>query len=279
MKRKSALFSAALLCLCGLLAAACVQQQITRADSRGFYAGGRFRTQIAVSSPLILAGAGYFTTAVPADVLLSPPSATFRFAAYGEGESGPLARAAHVIASELPSPGWRWERESMARTETLSYSQLSAGGRNWTVQIFPVLSVGDWFSRFWTEKGRTVPDFWLAEHWSATPDDDLRIVVEYREPAPACMREYLKAFVKSRENRDYAPLRGKEAARRCGRDVEEFSRRADAVVNLAGLPQAEAQATSGTAPGTETALPDGRPDMRKLVGVAEIVRNDASDMR
>jgi hypothetical protein len=261
-----------LFCVCGLLAAACVQPS-TRADRSGFYADGRFRSHVGVSAPLTLAGSGGFSATVPADVLFSPPNATFRFAVFGEGESGPVDRAAHMIASELPSPGWRWEKESLARTEALSYALVSAGGHRQVVQIFPVESSGDWFSGFWTLNGRTVPDFWLAKHWSSTPYDDIRMVAEYREAAPSCMRERLTAYVESRKNRDYAPLRGKALLPRCGREVEEFSRRADAAVTFGDAAQPAAPALSESGSAAQAALPGGRPNMRKLVGVAELVRN------
>ncbi|MDR2604401.1 MAG: DUF4851 domain-containing protein [Desulfovibrio sp.] len=271
MKRKNVLLPASALCVCGLLAAACVQPAV-RADRSDFYANGRFRSHVAVSAPLTLAGAGNFSAMVPSEVLLAPPSATFRFAVFGEGESGSVDRTAHMIASELPSPSWRWEKESLARTESLYYALVNAGGHRQVVQIFPVESSGDWFSSFWTLNGRAVPDFWLAKHWSATPYDDIRIVAEYREAAPVCMRDRLAAFVESKKNRDYAPLHGKALMPRCEQEVEEFSRRADAAVTF-GDAQAASPALSESGSVTQAALPGGRPDMRKLVGVAELVRN------
>jgi hypothetical protein len=254
-------------------------QPAVRADRSGFYAEGRFRSHVAVGAPLTLAGAGNFSAMVPSEVLLAPPNATFRFAVFGEGESGPLDRSVHVIASELPAPGWRWEKESLARTESLYYALVNAGGHRQVVQIFPVESSGDWFSDFWTLNGRTVPDFWLAKHWSSTPYDDIRMVAEYREAAPACMRERLAAYAESKKNRDYAPLNGKALMPRCEQDVEAFSRRADAAVTFGDAARAASPALSESGSATQAALPGGRPNMRKLVGVAELVRNLASDSR
>jgi hypothetical protein len=266
------------LCVCGLLAAACAQPAV-RADRDGFYAGGRFRSRIAVRAPLTLAGAGNFSATVPSEVLLAPPNAVFRFAVFGEGESGPVDRAAHMIASELPSPGWRWEKESLARTEALYYALVDAGGNRQVVQIFPVESSGDWFSGFWTLNGRTVPEFWLAKHWSSTPYEDIRVVAEYREAAPACMRDRLAAFAGSKKNRDYAPLRGKTLLPRCEQEVEEFSRRADAAVAFGETAPAATADLSGSGSAPQAALPGGRPDMRKLVGVAEVIRTLSTDSR
>jgi hypothetical protein len=270
--------SASVLCVCGLLAAACVQQA-ARVDRSGFYADGRFRSHVVFSAPLTLAGAGNFSASVPSEVLLAPPNATFRFAVFGEGESGPVDRSAHVIASELPSPGWRWEKESTARTESLSYALVNAGGHRQVVQIFPVESSGDWFSSFWTLNGRAVPEFWLAKHWSSTPYDDIRMVAEYREAAPACMRDRLTAYAESKKNRDYSPLRGKALMRRCEQEVEDFSRRADAAVTFDGARQAASPALSESGAVAQAAFPGGRPNMRKLVGVAELVRSLSSDSR
>ncbi|MDR0826478.1 MAG: DUF4851 domain-containing protein [Desulfovibrio sp.] len=245
--------------------------QSSGAESAGFNAFGPVSAHIAVSPPLTLAASGRFSARVPADTIVSPPSADFRFALFGEGESGDVSRSAYVALSELPSSGWRWEMESWARTESLQYSKLTAVGRYWTVQIFPVLPAEDWFGELWALNGRTTPEFWLAKHWSATPDEETRIVAEYREPAPACMREELRAYAESRNNREFPPLQGKALRARCEREMDEFSARADAMIHLdenLSLPLAEG--------GAKLRLPDSRPNMRNLVGVAEMVRVDMS---
>jgi hypothetical protein len=199
--------------------------------------------------------------------MTNSPYADFLFAAFSEEESGPVRASAHVILSELPYPDWRWEMETWARPESMRYSKLTAARRNWTVQIFPVMAAGDWFSELWTLNGRQTPDFWLAKRWSATPDEELRIVAEYREASPSCMREQLLAYAESRKNKEFAPIQGKNLANRCDREMEEFSARADAAVRLDEDLSRPLDET-----GRKARLPDGRPNMRSLVGVAEFIR-------
>ncbi|MDR1491088.1 MAG: DUF4851 domain-containing protein [Desulfovibrio sp.] len=241
--------------------------QYTGAERDGFHAGGRTGVHVSVSPSLALAASGKFSVPTPSNVLTNSPSADFVFAAFGEEGSGPVGASAHVILSELPYPDWRWEMETWARPESMRYSKLTAARRNWTVQIFPLLAAGDWFSELWTLNGRQTPDFWLAKRWSATPDDELRIVAEYREPAPACMREQLQTYAESRKNKEFGPLQGRELAGRCEREMEEFSSRADAAVRLDENLSRPLDET-----GIKARQPDKQPNMRALVGVAEFTR-------
>jgi hypothetical protein len=92
-------------------------------------------------------------------------------------------------------------------------------------------------------------------------------VLEYREPAPLCMQERLIASDRARQTDRNAPsLLGRDLRPGCDHAIEEFSRRAEAAVNLNGLaalPERPAQML--------TARPDFPPDMGRLVGRAAIV--------
>lgn len=257
---------AALVCL--LLCSGCAPRQ-NGATSQSLYAGGLANFSIAVSPPLTLASSGWLTAWTPSDVNLKP-SATFNYALFGEGESGPVTRHAHCIFSELPKWNWRWEKETWALPQSLSYAQEREGGKNWTVQILPVTAQGDWFSDLWMEKGREIPEFWLAKRWSATPEDEMRLVAEYREPAPFCMRDRLEKAASA--HRDALPLKGKELWRGCEKDVEEFSARADTVFAM--------QRLRDIAPvsGQPLEKRSGKmPDMGKLVGRSEKIDQGGYD--
>lgn len=234
------------------------------AAAQGFYASGRGAFSVGVNPPFSLASTGTRSGKVPSDV--SPgPQATFTYALFADTESGPVGRHIHAIFSELQRESWRWEMETWARPESLSYTKQRAGGKNWTVQILPVTGRTDWFNALWRINGRDAPEFWLAKRWSARPEDEVRVVLEYREPAPACMRERLAdADAAARTDRNAPLLRGRELWRNCDEAIEAFSTRADAAVTLEGL---------GRFPETPlhmlTASPDFSPDMGKLVGRAE----------
>ncbi|MDR2801084.1 MAG: DUF4851 domain-containing protein [Desulfovibrio sp.] len=257
-----------------VLAAQGCALQSTGPEQGGFHAGGRTGVHVSVGPPLSLAASGRFSVPTPSDVMTNSPYADFLFAAFSEDGSGPVRASAHVILSELPYPDWRWEMETWARPESLRYSKLTAARRNWTVQIFPLMAGGDWFSELWTLNNRQTPDFWLAKRWSATPDEELRIVAEYREAVPACMREQLQSYAESRKNKEFGSLNGRELAGRCEREMEEFSARADAAVRLD-----EDLSRPLDASGIKARLPDGRPNMRALVGVAEFIRTQRMGTR
>jgi hypothetical protein len=238
------------------------------AATQGFFATGMGAFSVGVNPPLALASTGTLLGNVPSDVAVGP-QATFTYALFSDNQEGPIMRHAHAIFSELPRGPWRWEMETWARPESLSYGQKSAGGRFWTIQILPVTAERDWFSALWQGNGRSTPDFWLAKRWSARPENEVRVVVEYRESAPLCMQERLIAADTARRTDRNAPtLRGKILHSDCERDLEEFSRRADAAVDLNGLEQLPGSPLQMT-----TVRPGFSPDMGKLVGRAEYVES------
>ena len=243
-----------------LLLSGCAARQ-NGATSQSLYAGGLADFSISVRPPLSLVSSGRLTAWVPSDVNLKP-SGSFNYALFTEGGSGPVTRHAHCIFSELPKWNWRWEKETWALPQSLSYAQEQTGGKYWTVQIMPVTSRGDWFSAMWTENNRDVPEFWLAKRWSATPEDEMRIVAEYREPAPLCMRDRLAEAAAA--DRNTSPLKGKELWRGCEREIEDFSARADTIFDKRRLQDERA------ASGHPLERRSGKaPDMGKLVGKAE----------
>jgi len=254
----------ALTLLIATLLGSCVPRQ-KGAATQGFFATGRGAFSVGVYPPLTLAATGVLLGSVPSNMMIAPP-ATFTYALFTDTDTGPVTRHVHAIFSELPQNLWHWELETWARPESLSYEQRQAGGRFWTIQILPVTARADWFSALWQKNDRATPDFWLAKRWSARPEEEVRIVLEYREPAPLCMQERLLAADTARRTDRNAPaLLGQNLRPGCEQALEEFSRRAEAAVNLNGLEQ-----LPGKPEQQLTALPNFSPDMGRLVGRAEI---------
>lgn len=236
------------------------------ASSQNFYASGRADFNISVSQPLSLAHTGFLTAEVPADIRMYP-SGSFRYALFRDGGDQPVTRHAHIILSELPNAEWRWEMETWARADALSYAKERMAGKYWTIQMLPVISASDWFSALWEKNGTHVPEFWLAKRWSSTPEGTIRIVAEYREPAPVCMQKHLQTAPWA--DRNVFPVNGKQLWRGCEKEIEEFSSRADAVFTFDKGRDFPSQAEM-----KPTALPEKAPDMGKLVGRAENIDRD-----
>jgi hypothetical protein len=261
----------ALTVLIAVLLCGCAPRQ-KGATEQGFYVTGVGAFSVSVSSPLTLASTGTFLGNVPSNVV-TDPSAQFTYALFTDALRGPVTRHVHVILSELPQDAWRWEMETWAKPESLSYEKMSAHGKFWTIQILPVSAEADWFSAVWQANGRSTPDFWLSKRWSASPENQIRIVLEYREPAPLCMQERLLATDAARHtDRNTFVLRGQTLRSGCEQAIEEFSRRADAAVDLGGLAQLPEKPVHMV-----TARPNFLPDMGALVGRAELVEPVSPD--
>lgn len=267
--RRSASFSVLLLFLPAVLSlcVSCTPMQRGATDS-AFYSSGRLNMNITVNPPLTLAATGKESASVPSDVNLSP-FATLTYAVFAEGSEGPVTRHAHTFICTLPENGWRWSMETWPSKSTLELKKLRAGGKFWTVQIRPVESDKDWFSMLWTGNGREVPESWLAKRWSATPFIEARIVAEYREPAPQCVRTAL-ADVQTDSRGQPQPPDGKNIMDLCRGEVEAFSRRADTVFLLERM--------EGDAPSSpmlkQLARPGVPPNLKALAGEAEILSRD-----
>lgn len=240
--------------------AGCTPRQIG-ATNQEFYASGRAAVMVTVAPPLALTATGNQAGSVPSDINLKPRT-SFVYALFADNTTGPVSRHVHAIFAELPGDKWKWEMETWAKRESLFYAKRRTAGKYWTVQTFPVAASGDWFSAMWEQNGRSTPPFWLARRWSTTPEDEVRFVVEYREPLPPCLAERL-----STDDQELSvALSAKDLWRACNQEVEEFHARAEQAVNLERLnqiPSAPVQAS--------IALPSSPPDLLKLVGRAQSV--------
>ncbi len=232
-----------------------------------FYSTGQPQLYVQVNG-LTPAGGGRFWGDVPSNTNLMP-YASVNFAVFGEAEAGPesfINRHAHVMLAEFNEASWRWRMESWPAPSTLQFQSMRAAGKYWTVQIMPVAAVGDWFSGAWQADAKKAPRFWLAKRWSSTPEEYIRIVAEYREPAPQCMQAALPALEQAVLGEQVSPPQGADLLRLCPQEVDAFSARADDAFTFGPLPQ-----TLGTAFARPMPQPDGRPNMKALAGEAEYI--------
>jgi hypothetical protein len=242
------------------------------AADHGLYSPGNPPFSLTFDPALTLAGAGRMQAYVPSDVNIRP-FASIHYAVFAEGSAGPVLRHAHALFASLPQGLWRWELESWPQPASLSLTKMEKDGKFWTVQIMPIAALGDWFSDFWTLNNREIPRFWLLKRWSATPFDELRLLAEYREPAPLCMEEALLPLEAIVRREQVSPPDSLELFSLCPGEIRAFSARADAAVSLdkvVPLPE----------PGLSQAFvrPEAAPNMKKLVGVAEFLNQGDSDI-
>jgi hypothetical protein len=268
MRYKTGLLSLCLAAaLCLLLVEGCTPRQ-QGATSQSMYAAGRPNFDISVQPPLSLAAAGKVYASVPSDVNISPRTGV-SYSVFTDDQGGTINRSAHILFSELSPYEWRWEMETWAKPETMSYAKSEIAGKYWTVQIMPVFAAKDWFSDLWRANQRQVPEFWLAKRWSSTPEPYIRVVAEYREAAPQCLRGALAAAARAAGDRNASPLQGKDLWRNCGNEIQDFSARADRafLFDQAGNIPAHGVQTLG-------AQPESSPIMKDLVGKAESITQD-----
>lgn len=144
---------------------------------------------LTANAPLTLQGWGSRWVAVASESPLENPTSSMDFAMYSPTGEGPVTQHAHVLAARLYDGDlWRFDLENSLSAGAFNYSQFTGNdGRTWTMQLMAVPSAEDWFSAIWLENGRQVPETWLTARYTATPDTDLRLAAEYREPWPHCL--------------------------------------------------------------------------------------------
>ncbi|MDL2266645.1 DUF4851 domain-containing protein [Desulfovibrio sp. OttesenSCG-928-G15] len=264
------LFCLALLCL----VSSCYARQLGATD-QGFYGSGTTGFTVSISPPLELAAAGRLGAAVPSDVTVKPRG-SFVYGVYTDPaqiQAGQeITRHAHIIYSELPSALWEWEMETWAKKESLAYEKNKYGGKHWTTQIFPLTANGDWFSDLYAANGLKVPPFWLAKRWSSTSQDYARLVTEYREPAPMCMRSQLESGM---DEGGSLSILTRSVIANCEKEIGEFNARADKSFNPGGLAETAISGNQERLP----RRPERSPRMDKLVGVAQHIERDSYNYR
>lgn len=237
-----------------------------------FYSTGQPNIRVDVTPPLHLAAQGLRWASTKSSVSITQqPYTSFAFAAYTDADTGPVQRSAHVIVSSLPSDSWEFMVESWKGPDRLLLSSDNIiSGKRWTIQMMPVFSQQDWFSSLWTANRRDIPLVWLAKRWSNNPTADKRVVAEYREAASPCIFNALA----STDGDGKAVFLRPDAQTlwaHCQADIDAFSKRADQAFTLSPL-KGDAMRAAPVSP--RFVMPEGAPDIQKLVGDVEPMERD-----
>ena len=234
----------------------------------GSVSSGRFDFSMSVPSGFHLLAEGTGGATVPADIPIGPMGRT----SYALYAGGPEATGAllHILVTDLPTPGWRFALESEKEPEDIDFSKEKRDGRFVTRRTRLIIGEKDWFAALAAKNGGEAAPFLLTRRLSFTPLVQTRVVLEYREPAPACLR----AAASQAPAGDDALPDGRTLERSCAKDIAAFTKRADALLTL------NRNGEKARPGGARTAvLPDFAPDMRALCGTAEAVERDDPDYR
>lgn len=216
------------------------------------------RVSVTATPPLALQAHGRQWTSLPTDFLGLQPTGEMDYAVYGADEGGAVVRHAHAFfVRPSMERAWFFKPESYPAPGGLSLGRKDVDGYRWTTQTVRVDGETDWFSAMWRESGYETPKMWLARRFSATPDRNMRVVAEYREPWPECLDPDAKDLVFVRES--------------C---LKDFFDRADAAFVL------EMRAVENYDVETAPSLlqkPPFPPDMKKLAG--ELMEEDPAFRR
>ncbi len=249
-----------------LLLAACGSGGLSARE--GSVSSGRFDFSLSTPAGFHLLAEGTSGATVPADVSIGPLGRS-SYALYAGGPEAPGALL-HILVTDLPTPGWRFALESEKEPEDIDFSKEKLDGRFVTRRTRLVVGQGDWFAALAAQNGGEATPLLLARRLSFTPLVQTRVVLEYREPAPACLRA---AASQATAGNDASPD-GRMFGRSCAEDIAAFTKRADTLLTLN-------RGGEKTRPGTARTVvpPNFTPDMRALCGTAEAVERDDPDYR
>lgn len=208
-----------------------------------------------------VAAESYFGT-MPSNGTLDP-SIRVRYAIFGDTGGQSVKRHAHIIFAELTDKNrWEMAAETFAASNEMSLNGVKIDRRPWTEHIFFERREGDWFTEFWDINGYLTPKAWLGKRWSRSYDMSSRIVVEYREPMPDCVRipdPKKAAIIFSGTKLDIeSPECRREVEAVLERADQAFSMRRPANVNVSAPAPAEALSVK----------PERKMDLKRYVGEA-----------
>ena len=248
----SALLLPVLLALAGC--AGSVRHGVTET---GFYSTGMPRIEVEFDSALVLVDYGKLWAPVPSDDTMQSPTGSFAWSFHVAEEDGYVKGTAHVILSDLPGNGWSFEKETWGTSRHLLLSKSNGLGLFWTEHILYIPAEGDWFSALLHENGKEIPRVWIAKRWSATlVNDTTRFLVEYREPAPESLLQNLESGLTDKSILWMGAVK----------ELEEFSRRAEASVHMDNRRRVASPLPTGHAP---MRRPPFMPHMENLVGKSQ----------
>jgi hypothetical protein len=237
------------------------------------FSGGLPALSIAPSpaSGLTPMASGRLMASLETDASL-PAFARVNYALFGgdapgaAGKPAPVRQHGHVLVTELSDiHSWEFDVESNPSRNEVYLRTVKLNGQAWTEHLLYADSGDDWFSAFWRNNGRSVPEQWIGKRWSRDYAHYYRVVMEYREPMPECIE------TGTNEGQSYfvhAVFR--ENTQECRKELAEFedrAARAFEVQNLRGV-ENPAEPDKALTP-VFTVKPEHLPNMKKLVGTAQ----------
>lgn len=226
------------------------------------YSDGLADTAVTPISGLEAVAHDSYFGSMPANTNLDP-NIRVRYAIYGDTGGQSVKRHAHIIFAEIPDKKrWEMAAETFAASNEMALSSVKIDRRPWTEHIFFERREGDWFTEFWDINGYMTPRAWMGKRWSRSYDMSSRVVVEYREPMPDCVRipEPKKAAIIFSGNQ--LDVESPE----CRRQVEAIMERADQAFSMRRPASVN---VSAPAPAEVlTIKPERKMDLKRYVGEA-----------
>lgn len=258
-----------LICLLALAAGGC-SAAYTGLTGSTMYSDSLADMAITPISGLEPVAYGSYAGKMRSDTTVDPVTSV-AYAIYGDPGGQIVKRHAHIIFAEIQSKeSYEMTAESFARPNEISLRGVKFDRRDWTEHVFYEPRQGDWFTEFWDMNGYITPQIWLGKRWSRSYDMSSRIIVEYREPLPACARVYDKKMVVVL-NEVVLDMPSPE----CRREVEELFARADKAFSM------RRPATISTSKPAPAEVLPGKPtrslDLERYVGEAVYMSKQVSD--
>jgi hypothetical protein len=183
------------------------------------------------------------------------------------GQKAAMVKAhGHTMVTEISNQyAWEFDVESNASHSEVYLKTVKFNGQEWTEHLLFADSEGDWFSELWQNNGRIVPERWIGKRWSRDYQSYYRVLVEYREPMPACVE------VTSNEGQSYSVHAiFNTNTQECRNTLQDFEVRAEQAFNVQNLRSVENSVEPGSALVSVLGrLPEKSPNMKKLVGTAQ----------
>lgn len=257
------------ICLLALAMGGC-SSAYTGLTGATMYSDGLADVAITPVSGLKPVASGSYLGAMPADDIIHP-KANVHYAVYGDSDSQSVKRHAHIIFAELTDKTrYVIMPETFAKPNELNLRTVKFDGRSWIEHTFYESRQGDWFTELWDINGYLTPQMWFGKRWTRKYDDAARVVVEYREPLPACaiVQDRTVAIILNNVTIDMPTPE-------CRREVEAVLERADQAFSMR---RPATISTSAPAPAEIlTVKPDRDISLERYVGTAEYMPKKMAD--
>lgn len=256
-------------CLLALAAGGCASTYTGLAGAT-MYSDGLADMAVSPVNGMVPVAAGSYVGSFPSDSVINP-SARINYAIYGDLDGQTVRRSAHVIFADLTVKNkYVIMPETFRAANEIQLRRIKLDRRDWVEHTFYERRQGDWFTEFWDINGYVTPQVWLGKRWSRTYDQTGRVVVEYREPLPACAKVNDPDLVIIMSN-----VAIDAPTPECRREVEDVFARADQAFSM----RRPATVNTGVAaPAPALSLqPERQFDLGRYVGRAEFMPSRLAD--